>query len=65
MQVSGSPAFDVGDACNASSTPRHKINNNIFFFFLIFQPIVKGKTKGTPLWGTHRLKVLKRYHLRL
>ena len=26
---------------------------------------VKGKTKGTPLWGTHRLKVLKRYHLRL
>ena len=25
----------------------------------------KGKTKGTPLWGTRRLKVLKRYHLRL
>ena len=25
----------------------------------------KGKTKGTPLWGTHCLKVLKRYHLRL
>ena len=27
--------------------------------------LLKGKTKGTPLWGTHCLKVLKRYHLRL
>ena len=26
---------------------------------------LKGKTKGTPLWGTRRLKVVKRYHLRL
>ena len=24
-----------------------------------------GKRKGTPLWGTHRLKVLKHYGLRL
>ena len=27
--------------------------------------IVKVKTKGTPLWGTHRLAVLKQYRLRL
>ena len=27
--------------------------------------IVKVKTKGTPLWGTHRLEVLKQYRLRL
>ena len=27
--------------------------------------VFKGKTKGTPLWGTHCLKVLKHYHLRL
>ena len=31
----------------------------------VAESFVKGKTKGTPLWGTHRLKVLKRYHLRL
>ena len=27
--------------------------------------IFKGERKGTPLWGTHRLKVLKHYGLRL
>ena len=26
---------------------------------------VKGKRKGTPLWGTHRLQVLKHYRLLL
>ena len=25
----------------------------------------KGKRKGTPLWGTHRLQVLQHYGLRL
>ena len=27
--------------------------------------LFKGKPKGTPMWGTHHLEVLKRYHLRL
>ena len=27
--------------------------------------MVKVKTKGTPLWGTRRLKELKRHRLRL
>ena len=40
-------------------------DHNIVTFDLICAVEVKGKTKGTPLWGTHRLKVLKRYHLRL
>ena len=27
--------------------------------------VIKGKRKGTPLWGTHRLEVLKHYRLLL
>ena len=27
--------------------------------------VIKVKTKGMPLWGTHRLRVLKHYRLRL
>ena len=43
-------------------------NNNIFVDYnLNFINInnIKGKRKGTPLWGTHRLEVLKHYRLLL
>ena len=35
------------------------------FFLLTSCGPLKGKRKGTPLWGTHRLQVLKHYGLRL
>ena len=47
------------------STAIHRDDHHMKVQLVHTIDIFKVKTKGTPLWGAHRLKVLKHYRLRL
>ena len=67
MLPNNSTMYRVDISLDPSSVgSRYRLETFTIAYNYIISPriarmIIKVKTKGTPLWGTHRLRMLKRY----